>query len=284
LNPQEVFGGFEHIAEVHDAYVVNDTAYLNCGFDGLHIYNFADPSNPILLGSKTVYQDQGYNHSGWLSPNKQTYYFIDETAGKRIKKVDVSDIANPTITALFGTNWLNGSTAHNVMVTDNLIFVAYYGEGFRVFDTRFQPPKEVAHYDTYPENDVFSSMFGAWGVYALLPSKRILISDMKHGLFLLRFDHDIFEIAPTNVPFNIFPNPATSGQQVVFRFNEANISKIRFYLYDNQGKLIHSVVSDHQDYWTVELPLASGSYNYTVYYEDYLGELTLKQGRLIIVD
>lgn len=284
LNPQEVFGGFEHISEVHDAYVVNDTAYLNCGFDGLHIYNFANPTNPVLIGSKTVYQDQGYNHSGWLSPNKETYYFVDETAGKRIKKVDVTDPSNPSISALFGTNWLDESTAHNIMVTDDLIFAAYYGEGFRVFDTRFQPPKEVAHYDTYDTADPLSSMNGAWGVYAFLPSKRLLVSDMKNGLFLFDFDINLFSIVPSKLSFNVFPNPASSGQEVVFRFNDKGISKIRFYLYDNLGKLIHSVVSNHQDYWTVKLPLASGSYNYTVYYEDYLGDQTLKQGRLIVLD
>lgn len=283
LNPVEVFGGFDHIAEVHDAYVINDTAFLNCGFDGLLIYNFENPANPVLLGSMTIYQDQGYNHSGWLSPDRQFYYFIDETNGKRIKKVSVSDVSNPILRGLFGSNHMNGSIAHNIMVTNNLIFVSYYNEGFRIFDTRYQPPREVAHYDTYPDNDSFN-MNGAWGVYSLLPSGRILISDRKYGLFLFDFDHHIFEIPPSDEIFTVFPNPSQSGQEVVFRFNERDIRKIKFYIYDNTGRIVFSKKSEHQDYWTLNLVLAAGSYNYSVYYENFMNEESLKQGHVLVLD
>lgn len=283
LNPVEVFGGFEHIGEVHDAYVINDTAYLNCGYDGLHIYDFSHPSTPVLLGSMTIYQDQGYNHSGWLSPDRKYYYFVDETEGKRIKKVNVEDIANPTIVGIFGSNFTQGSIPHNVMATDKLIFVSYYNEGFRVYDTRFKPPKEVAYYDTYPSDEGLA-MTGAWGVYSLLPSKRILVSDMKNGLFLFRFEQEVFEVPPSSVPFSVFPNPAASGSEVIFRFYEDNISKIKFYLYNNLGQLIYSESNEFNDYWKIRLDYAAGSYNYIVYYENYLGEETLRQGHLILHD
>ena len=283
LNPVEVFGGFQDIAEVHDAHVVNDTAYLNCGFDGLRIYNFANPSNPVLLGSLQIYQDQGYNHSGWLSPNRKTYYFVDETGGKRLKKVDVSDVSNPTITALFGSNFLNNSIAHNVMANANLIFVSYYNEGLRIFDTRFQPPREIAYYDTYPTQDSYK-MNGAWGVYSLLPSKRILVSDIQNGLFLFHFDHHVFEAPPSKDIFRVYPNPSKHGEQVIFRFNERDITKIRFYLFDNLGKLVYTMESKEQDYWTLSLELAAGSYNYSVYYQNSLQQESLRQGHVVVMD
>lgn len=283
LNPVEVFGGFTSFPEVHDAHVVNDTAYLNCGFDGLRIYNFANPSNPVLLGTLSVYQDQGYNHSGWLSPDRKYLYFTDETAGKRIKKCDVSDVANPVITGIFGTNWQNGSIAHNVMVRDNLLFVSYYNEGLRVFDTRTKPPREVGFYDTYPEDNWFK-MNGAWGIYALLPSGRILVSDRKYGLFLLGFDHHVFNVPLLSEEFNVFPNPAFNGESVIFRFNERDVKDIQFYLYDNSGRLIEQREVAFQDYWEWDVQLAAGNYSYRVVYSDFLNRQNQYRGKVVVLN
>jgi choice-of-anchor B domain-containing protein len=283
LNPVKVFDGFEEIAEVHDAYVVNDTAFLNCGFDGLRIYDFSTPQQPQLLGTLSIYQDQGYNHSGWLSPDRKFYYFIDETNGKQIKKIAISNISNPTLVGLFGTNFLEESVAHNIMATDNLLFVSYYNEGLRIFDTRYKPPREVAHYDTYPDDDPYK-MHGAWGVYSLLPSGRILVSDRKYGLFLFHFDHEIFTIPPSPNVFTAFPNPAQANEEVIFRFNERNIKQVRFYLVNKLGQQIYSETFDHQDYWTLRLNLAQGTYNYSVYYENHLGDVSLKQGQILVVE
>lgn len=283
LIPTEVFGGFDNIPEVHDAYVVNDTAYLNCGFDGLRIYNFANPSNPSLLGTLSVYQDQGYNHSGWLSADRKHLYFTDETAGKRIKKCDVTNIANPTITGIFGTNWQNGSIAHNVMMRDNLLFVSYYNEGLRVFDTRTKPPREVGFYDTYPEDNWFK-MNGAWGIYALLPSGRILVSDRKYGLFLLGFDHHVFNVPLLSEEFNVFPNPAFNGESVIFRFNERDVKDIQFYLYDNSGRLIEQREVAFQDYWEWEVQLAAGNYSYRVVYSDFLNRQNQYRGKVVVLN
>ena len=36
---------------VHDAYVQNDTAYLNCGYDGFAIVDFTDPENIQTLAT-----------------------------------------------------------------------------------------------------------------------------------------------------------------------------------------------------------------------------------------
>ena len=55
------------IGHVHDAYVRNDTAYLNCGNDGFRVFDYSNVNSisnqPNLLGSLTSYPDAGYNHS-----------------------------------------------------------------------------------------------------------------------------------------------------------------------------------------------------------------------------
>ena len=76
-------------------------------------------------------------------------------------------------------------TAHNVQITNDLAFVSYYNAGLRIYDLRMNPPVEVGAYDTYllPDAQNFT-MWGAWGVYALYSSKRIILSDRNNGLFL----------------------------------------------------------------------------------------------------
>lgn len=282
IDPVEVYSGPNDINLVHDAYVINDTAFLNCGFDGLRIYDFSNPTNPVWIGALTTYQDQGFNHSGWMSPDRKFYYFGDETSGKRIKKVNIADLANPEITAIFGTDYQDLSIPHNMMVDNKLIFVAYYNEGFRVYDTRYQPPKEIAHYDTYPDVDPYK-MDGAWGVYAKLPSGRILISDRKYGLFLFEFDAVVFNTVAPKENFTFYPNPAHQGEDVVFRFNESKISTIEFEIYDKAGRIVYSNEYQNQDYWTFTNNLSAGTYAFSIKYKNYLKEDSYHYGQLVVI-
>ena len=76
-NPTLLFS-YNDVGHVHDAYVRNDTAYLNCGNDGLRIMDFSMlgtplPVQPTLLASLTAYPDAGYNHSGWLNDDGTVY-------------------------------------------------------------------------------------------------------------------------------------------------------------------------------------------------------------------
>ena len=66
-NPSLIYS-YDDVGHVHDAYV-NDTAYLNCGYDGFKIVDFnnsniASNNNHLELASLTSYPDAGYNHSG----------------------------------------------------------------------------------------------------------------------------------------------------------------------------------------------------------------------------
>ncbi|MCB0558467.1 MAG: choice-of-anchor B family protein [Lewinellaceae bacterium] len=167
---------------IHDLYVRDNIAYLNAGPAGFIVMDMSDPANPELLGTMTEYIEQGYNHSGWLSDDGQYYYLGDETHGLDIKIVDVSDLSNMRVVATMDANSFPGQIPHNVYPKDGLLYVSYYYDGLQVYDVS-NPlfPRRVAYYDTYDGPDI-EFFAGAWGVF-VLPSGRVLISDMNSGLY-----------------------------------------------------------------------------------------------------
>ena len=81
----ELIYNYDEVGHVHDAYVYNDTAFLNCGNDGLRVIKSHSQGFAYELSSLTVYPDKGYNHSGWISGDKKTYIMCDETPSMKIK-------------------------------------------------------------------------------------------------------------------------------------------------------------------------------------------------------
>ena len=67
----ELIYNYDEVGHVHDAYVYNDTAFLNCGNDGLRVIKSHSQGFAYELSSLTVYPDKGYNHSGWISGDKR---------------------------------------------------------------------------------------------------------------------------------------------------------------------------------------------------------------------
>lgn len=174
---------------VHDVYVENNQAYCSHGSNGLHVYDMTIPTSPMELGAITDYPEIGYNHSSWRSGNYLV--FADETHGRGLKCVDVSDLSDMVITDIFRSTLLapsyTNSIVHNPFILGNYCYVSYYHEGVQVFD--ISNPDDVvriAYYDTYPTNTNYSGYEGCWGVYPFLPSGRILGSDITNGLFVLQ--------------------------------------------------------------------------------------------------
>jgi len=189
---------------VHDMFVRNDTAYCSCGEGGLYIFNYKNPNNPVLLQAITDYENfTVYNHSNYLSDDGNYLVFADETPGIKVKLFDVSALKDTTdhdpalnVKCLFGSHSDEGSTAHNPFIKGNLIFTSYYQDGVVVWD-RTDPNnvKEIASYDTYPQNDnvavtngKYSGLLGCWNVYPFFSSGTIIASDMANGLFVLKMD------------------------------------------------------------------------------------------------
>ena len=268
LQPILLWEGPNDIPEVHDCFVRDNIAFLNCGFDGIRVYNFSNPSSPIYLNNLNFYQDQGYNHQGWLTPSGKTYLFTDETSGKRIKKCSVNSSFDLTITDLFGTNYLENSIPHNLICDDNFAFVAYYNEGLRIFDIRSNP-KEIAAFDTYTSNTFFN-MNGAWGVFPF-PSGRIIVSDRQGGLFLFRFNYNDF-LVPSEDQFLIYPNPLPSNETITIRTPNDKISSFTVAILDGCGRKIIEQSFENQTLAELRPLLANGSYTIQIEYVDYLGE------------
>ena len=262
LEPLLLWEGFEELAEVHDMELREQIAILNCGYDGIRVYDFSNPIAPIYLSNLEFYQNQGYNHQGSLSPDKRTYVFADETPGTRVKKCAVSSNYDLQIQHNFGVpDSPYPKTPHNIYITNNLAYVAYYNDGLKIYDLRTNPPIEIAAYDTHVDlpGNTFS-MWGAWGVSANLKSKRVVVSDRISGLFLFDFNRDLFETAAPYDGLQVYPNPIESGNQVVVRLPEGSASSLSVRVLSSTGEIVHQINIDKQTYAAFELPLAAGCY------------------------
>ena len=213
IDPTLIYS-YNAVGHVHDAYVRNDTAYLNCGNDGFRIIDFhyldlLPGTAWVELASLTSYPDDGYNHSGWLSDDGTIYAMQDENHGYDVKILDVSDFNNISVLAILNSGVDPQSMAHNGIIKGDLAYIPYYHDGLRVFDIS-DPinPVQTWEYDTYSPNS-HASYKGAWGVYPNLPSGNIIVSDMQTGLYVFQCG------APTSViekklNTKVFPNPATN--------------------------------------------------------------------------
>ena len=233
---------YNNVGHVHDAYVRNDTAYLNCGNDGFRIVDFhyldlPGGIAPTELASLTSYPDAGYNHSGWLNDDGTVYVMLDENHGYDIKLLDVSDFNNITVLSTFNSGVDTNSMAHNAIIKDDWLFVSYYHDGLRIFNiTDPTNPFEVLYYDTYLPNN-HSSYKGAWGVYPFWNTNNfafssILVSDMQTGLYVFS---GAFPLAVNNLePATslVFPNPAKN------HFTIENREATSIVLYDFLGKRV----------------------------------------------
>jgi len=271
LEPLLLWEGFEDLAEVHDMVLRDQIAILNCGFEGIRVYDFSNPIAPIYLSNLEFYQNQGYNHQGSLSPDKSIYVFADETPGTRIKKCAVSPNYDLQIQHNFGVPDVPYlKTPHNIYITNNLAYVAYYNDGLKIYDLRANPPEEIAAYDTHidlPGNTF--SMWGAWGIDADLPSNRVVVSDRISGLFLFDFDQDLFETAAPSDVLQVYPNPIESGAKVVVRLPEGSAPSLSVRVLSATGAIVHQINIDAQTYVAFELPLAAGCYTVEATYSSF---------------
>jgi choice-of-anchor B domain-containing protein len=251
----------------HDIYVENDTAYLNCGGSGLYVVDFTDPDNPEFLGSMTDYPQSGYNHSGWMHPDGQYYYLADETHGRDIKVVDVSDLSNMEVVQTFNADSPSPfSIPHNLIVRCNKLYVSYYYDGVQVFDLSDPAnPVRIAYYHT-SQIDHQNSYEGLWGVYPFLESGNFLVSDMQEGLFVFESLDDGCDVAFTTegevscgepissanevnqavTGFDLFPSPSPGWLNLNIQL-EAPSTGLQFELHNLSGQQI-------QQQWMGDLP------------------------------
>ncbi|KAK1750438.1 hypothetical protein QBC47DRAFT_309836 [Echria macrotheca] len=216
-NPKTL-GGTGIDGYVHDAqcivyrgpdekYVGRDICY---GYDedSLTIFDVTDKQNVTVI-SNTSYEGVSYAHQGWvLDPNWQQFLITDdeydEVRGTGPAKDgfpvsyiwDISSLEAPRQTGYY--KGLRRGIDHNQFVRDGFSYQSMYGLGISIIDLRSvaEDPtgggiKEVAFFDTYPEDDHLPgggnvTFTGSWSHYPFFPSGFIVINTMDRGAFVVK--------------------------------------------------------------------------------------------------
>ncbi len=213
---------------VHAALVMNyhtgawagkEIAFCFCGRNGLKIVDVTTKTAMTILGSLN-YPNRRYTHQGWLSDDRKYLFIDDELDEAELPNVnttttyviDVQDLANPT----FVTSFTNGLHAidHNLMVRGNYLYEANYTTGLRIWNIQdVTCAREVGWYDTYQPDDL-QSFEGAWGVYSLLPSGTVLVSDQSFGLFVLDPSPAVSQVCPAPVALAAESTPIAKNRYI----------------------------------------------------------------------
>jgi choice-of-anchor B domain-containing protein len=206
LNPQ--FVGDYQPFYVHDVYVRGDVLYAAAIYgEGVDIVDISDKANPQRID---IFNYPGSGAHNVCATEDGAHIFVGDEIGSgnwtRAFNVedphDVEQVANIIVNA--------NAVVHNCNVEGDLLYLAHYTEGVRVWDVSDPAnPVEVAYYDTYTGSS--GGYNGAWSVYPYLPSGKIIASDIQGGLFVLRLDLAApvaADIEPVGGPIII---PATGG-------------------------------------------------------------------------
>ncbi|KAK3985435.1 hypothetical protein QBC44DRAFT_299254 [Cladorrhinum sp. PSN332] len=216
-NPKTL-GGTGADGYVHDAqclvYRGPDRKYLGkdiCyGYDedALTIFDVSDKQN-IKIISTTSYEGASYTHQGWVLDPKWQQFLITDDEYDEVDAVgpakdgypvsyiwDISSLEKPKQTGHY--KHLRKGIDHNQFVRDGFSYQSNYALGISVLDLRTVPKdptgkgiKEVAYFDTYPEDDNLPgggnvTFTGSWSHYPFLPSGFIVINTMDRGAFVVK--------------------------------------------------------------------------------------------------
>ncbi|MEL7020418.1 MAG: choice-of-anchor B family protein [Bacteroidota bacterium] len=264
LRPQYVgqynrFGNMS-VGHVHDGFVRDGIAFLNCGNDGFALVDFTNPQQPVTLTTLSNYTQSGYNHSGWPSESCGYYYMSDENHNKDIKVVDLTNDCEAEVVHTFDEGLsMTGTIAHNQVVACNYLYVSYYYNGLRVYDISDPTRPELAMYYDTSSKPLRDSYEGAWGVYPFLPSGNILVSDMQEGLFVMaampgacnstaatpqtncedycNLTSTTVDVLPTPSPMQVFPQPASNTITLTFPALPAQMT-FSLDILDMRGKVV----------------------------------------------
>jgi choice-of-anchor B domain-containing protein len=174
----------------HDSRVVNDTVWVTGG-TSVSIINVTNKNNPVNVHTWLHNPPPNSAHNIALSNDTRYAFITDETfipSPGRLKIWDVSDRTNPIYLISFNPTPFELADVHNVEVYGNYAILAHYTAGVKILNVSNPAnPVEVGWYDTYPDNDG-SHYDGCWAVYYFPSSNKIIASDQKRGLFVLRPD------------------------------------------------------------------------------------------------
>ncbi|MGC5582804.1 choice-of-anchor B family protein [Ornithinimicrobium sp. W1665] len=166
------------------------------GAGGLHrvaIVDVTDKNDPVSI-AREGYENDGYSHQGWLTPDRRFFLHGDELDEQRrginttTRVWDVSDLDDIVEVQAFAND--TTSIDHNIYTQGRYAYASNYTSGLRVYDTRDLAGgglSEVAFFDMYPENDNATFEGGTWSNYAYFGQKGVVAaSSIDRGLFILQ--------------------------------------------------------------------------------------------------
>ncbi len=239
-------GGTDGSTYYHDVEIVGDVLYAAAIYNqGVDILDIADKTSPTVT-SNFQYAASSYQGAHNICATEDgDYVFVGDEIGSEphTRAFDVRDLFNVEQVADIVVT--PGQPVHNCYVKDDLLYIAHYADGVRVFDVSDpENPVADAFYDTHPGPQ--TGFVGAWTVYPYLPSGKLIASDMQRGLFVLRLDDGSVAGEPGAAPAGAFtlgasyPNPATGAATVPFTLGEA--AHVRLAVYDVLGREVAVLV------------------------------------------
>lgn len=200
LNPV-IAGGFDLDGYTHDAQAVvysgPDTDYLGkeivfaCNNDAITIVDAEDKSDCQLISTRT-YENLGYVHQGWLTPDQRYFLMGDELDeldfghNTRTYIWDCLDLDDPVLIGFYESS--EAAVDHNLYTLDNFVYQSNYRAGLRVLDASDVGNGnlyEVAYFDVFTEsNDAGFS--GNWSNYPYFSSGNIPLTSMYDGLYIVK--------------------------------------------------------------------------------------------------
>ncbi|MCB0769810.1 MAG: choice-of-anchor B family protein [Flavobacteriales bacterium] len=226
------------VGYVHDCFVRDNIVWCN-DQDAMHVLDFTQADAPVLLGAMTSYPGQGYNHSGWLNEAGTLYAMADETHGSPLKFIDATDLGDLEVGSSVTSGVHPTSIIHNPFFTGDNVHVAYYYDGYWLWNTSDpQQPVLLGYYDTSTEPNA-DNYRGAWGVYPYLPSGRVLVSDMQTGLWVLDIDQATSVIIAEQTPSYRISPTLTNGPVRVTPISERGTT-MHLEVLDASGKRIRA--------------------------------------------
>jgi choice-of-anchor B domain-containing protein len=258
-----VIGGNKLFSNVHDMTVVDDTAYLSCGDDGLFIFDVKNPQSPKYVYSLNIYPEKGYNHNSWLTPDKKHIVFTDENLGLGVKLYEIQNPNTYKLQSIMRSHI--GAIAHNPFIVGNSkLYLSYYHDGVYMFDISDPVnPVILAYYDTYPENSGYAGYAGCWGVYPFMPSGTIFASDMSHGLFALRMNNTGLNSSLKKGTAEVYPNP--SGESASLKLFSPVAEEATVSIIDNEGRVV-SLITTRLEQGQNSVSLTLGELTSGIYY------------------
>ncbi len=260
-----IIGGNKLFSNIHDMIIVDDTAYLSCGNDGLYIYDISNPLALKYVYSLNQYVEKGYNHNSWLTSDKKHIVFTDENPGLGVKLYEIENPTSYRFKNIFRSHV--GAMAHNPFIVGNTkAYFSYYMDGVYMYDiSDASNPVVLAYYDTYPENIGYpgNGFQGCWGVYPFLPSGTIFACDMTHGLFALRMNVTGINDPTRKEALGLFPNPV--NDKTIMKLFSPSDGSAQLEITNAKGQIIENTLIT-LSFGKNEIPLSTMNLNQGIYF------------------